>query len=179
MTSLSSGSHNALVPAAGNVLMLLFRLRCPPPHEQVQSFHSLQSPHMHSPPGHTGRSEHGFTSRVSMLQPCPPSFAGLRMSLVRSVFPVPHELLHLLHAPQSLIWQFIVPFMQGILLHPRTSPSRIGQGFPPFSTSVVTSRLRNCCPPPQLLSHLSQWVQSVTSQSMGGMWHVRISAKCP
>jgi hypothetical protein len=170
-----SGGHGR-PPFIGCCVTVRVRLCVPPPQALLHMLQSLQL----LTSQFTGIA-HGWVlhARVSRRtgQAIPP-FIGCCVTVrVRVCIPPPQVLLHALNSLQSLTWQF-TGIAHGWVLHARVS-RRTGQAIPPFIGCCVTVRVRVCIPPPQVLLHALNSLQSLTWQSTGiahgWVLHARVS----
>mmetsp|Transcript_134631 Transcript_134631/g.319125 ORF Transcript_134631/g.319125 Transcript_134631/m.319125 type:complete len:206 (+) Transcript_134631:3128-3745(+) len=95
-----------------------------------------------------------------------------------SLTPGPHVALQDDHTVQMLTLQFTSSSEQGSRLQPAVSINPSGQGLPPCFGFSSTWRWRCICPPSQDLSHMSQGVHGLITQSTAIM-QARISFRLP
>mmetsp|Transcript_18509 Transcript_18509/g.50988 ORF Transcript_18509/g.50988 Transcript_18509/m.50988 type:complete len:269 (-) Transcript_18509:35-841(-) len=163
-------------PLRGMRPTLRWRFRWPPPHEQEQPPQALQSPQAQSMP-QEGVSGQSRVSESDMSQPAPPGLRRFTTKRERVCMPTPQLAEHSLQSLQLPTRQSLLS--QGCVLQPLVWTSSRGQVSPPCSGKRWTCRCLCVCPPPQVLSHSSQWVHSETTQSTAWRWQVSVSCKAP
>mmetsp|Transcript_76694 Transcript_76694/g.225143 ORF Transcript_76694/g.225143 Transcript_76694/m.225143 type:complete len:720 (+) Transcript_76694:424-2583(+) len=163
-------------PSLGDLRMWRSRVRWPPPQEQEQPPHWVQSSHSQSTP-QGGLSGHCLASDRAMSQPMPPALRRLTTSRERVCRPTPQLAEHWPHSCQPLTWQSSL--LQGWVLQPLVWTSSWGHVLPPFSGKWWTWRCRCVCPPPQSRSHSSHCVHSETRQSTAFFLQVSVSCMAP
>mmetsp|Transcript_31660 Transcript_31660/g.57636 ORF Transcript_31660/g.57636 Transcript_31660/m.57636 type:complete len:287 (-) Transcript_31660:2980-3840(-) len=174
--SFSSGVQ-ALPPSLGMRFTIRSRVLCPPPQVQVQALQACQSAHRQSSRSHSRLLAHALVCPRLAEAPAPPGPRIVSTIRLRSCIAGPHEaehVLHFVHSPSSASC-----LLQASVLQPCVCMSSWGQVVPPFAGKRDTCRCRRCCPPPQVLSQLSQNVQSDVLQSTLSACAVSVSCRDP
>lgn len=158
------------------VVVFLWRVCKPPPHDLVHMLHELHSEMFHETLPTTGGGLHwgAVHDCVSISDPhaTPPLAAGLETVRVRVCWPVSHApllsqvlqlKLHTLHAPHSAITQSVghAWVLQGAW------SSVFWHAWPPFAAGTSTKRCLFMAPPPHVAEHVDHACHSLIWQSNG------------